>query len=138
MSQPNLGEEEELVETSAENQSILTADSSSSSMSKLYVSESEAEEDATDDGMFLGAESIKVELTTQQQNYNLRQSLKKINERLGDEIISDSSSDESNNLEGESRDPDINTLHYQRDSFFAEKYFYITSVSIDIVVEDKS
>lgn len=63
------------------------------------------------------------------ENQILVKSLGKLNERLGDEVISDSDSDDLSDLCDENVDPNVNQLHFQRDAFFAEKYFYITDVS---------
>lgn len=58
-------------------------------------------------------------------------SLKKTNDRLGVEHITDTSdeaSDSDNSAEANS-DIDINTRHYQKDPDFAKNYFFITNVS---------
>lgn len=47
---------------------------------------------------------------------------------VGDEMVSDSESDGLSDLGEEYVDPNVNTLHYQRDGLFAAKYFYITDV----------
>lgn len=64
-----------------------------------------------------------------QQNILLRDVVKKLSSRIGDEIISeDSDSTLDSNSEASFENP-INTRHYQIDSLFADKYYFITNVS---------
>lgn len=65
---------------------------------------------------------VKIE----KENERLRQTIVKLNERLGDEIISDSDDNESIPDEFE---VDVNTRHYEYDSLFASEYGFITDVS---------
>lgn len=57
----------------------------------------------------------------------LRESLKTLNARVGDEIIDDSS-DSSLEDENEESKNSVNTRHYQIDEQFAPKYYFITNV----------
>lgn len=84
-------------------------------------------------GNTLGATNqiaIKIE-NLQKDNQLLQATVGKLNCRLGDEIIHDSESDDNDSdvLHDENVDPNINTLHFQLDSSFAAKYYYITDVS---------
>lgn len=60
----------------------------------------------------------------------LRGTIQRINLRLGDEIISDGEHDEAEIVsEIEISRPRVNTEHYDLDSRFASKYYFITNVS---------
>lgn len=63
------------------------------------------------------------------QNEILLATVNKLNDRVGDELISDSDSDGLSDLCDENVNPNVNTLHFQRDGSFAAKYFFITDVS---------
>lgn len=57
----------------------------------------------------------------------LRKCLKKLNYRVGDEIVNSSSDDSlDDDIEFETK---VNTKYMQLDLRFASKYFYITNVS---------
>lgn len=52
----------------------------------------------------------------------------RLNSRIGDEIIYNTSSSDEEDLDEDNRE--VNTLHYQRDGQFADRYFYIADVII--------
>lgn len=62
-----------------------------------------------------------------EENLLLKLALNKANKRLGDEVIYDSDSSESDD---EIYDNPVNTLYYEADSDFVAKYRYITNVSL--------
>lgn len=67
-------------------------------------------------------------MTIKIEEYNsLRKSVKKMNTRIGDEIIDDSES----SLDEDYEEPEnvVNTRHYEVDGQFAPKYYFITNVS---------
>lgn len=63
----------------------------------------------------------------------LRDALRRLNARSGDEVITDSDdNDESilNDTEEDTHQPVVNTRHSDRDSQFAAKYYFKTNVCI--------
>lgn len=64
-----------------------------------------------------------------QQNILLRDVVKKLSTRIGDEIISEDSDSTLDSDCGASFENPINTRHYQIDSLFADKYYFKTNVS---------
>lgn len=71
--------------------------------------------------------TIRVKI--EEENERLRRTIVKLNERLGDEIVSDSDDNESIPDEFEI---DVNTRHYEYDSQFASEYRFITDVSTPV------
>lgn len=56
----------------------------------------------------------------------LRSAVSKLSRRIGDEIVGESDSDDSEIIV---QRPEIHTQHYQRDTLLGKRYFYITNVS---------
>lgn len=76
------------------------------------------------------------------ENDALAVSLKKVNQRLGIEIITDSEESDTtsdSDLSSSSNSTNIvNTRHYQLDAEFAKKYFFITDVSFNSFEENET
>lgn len=63
----------------------------------------------------------------EKENAELRVALKKLNLRVGDDIIDDS--DPSTGDDHEEIEHPVNTRHYQIDEQLAPKYYFITNVN---------
>lgn len=89
----------------------------------------------TENYALIGQSSCTVDQVTvklenlQHENQILRATVKKINDRLGDEMIHESSLDETIDSFVESKDPNVNTLYFKRDGFLGQQYYYKTDVS---------
>lgn len=81
---------------------------------------------STDDETDIDQITVKME-SLRYENRMLHNALNKLSDRLGSEVISDSEEDLSE-FSDENKDPNVNTLHLQRDELFASQYFYITDV----------
>lgn len=65
----------------------------------------------------------------EKENEDLHTANIRLNKRVGDEFIMDTSSESSDENEFET---DVNTRHYQVDGSLAKRYYYITNVSITV------
>lgn len=74
--------------------------------------------------------SVKME-NLQIENQFLKTALSRMSDRLESEVIS--ASDDSS-ISGDEKDPNVNTLHMQRDELFTASYFYLTDVSFVLIV----
>lgn len=75
----------------------------------------------------------RVIIKKEKENEALAVSLKKTNERLGVEVIADTSDEASDSESSSSTDSkvDINTRHFQLDPDFGKNYYFITNVSLE-------
>lgn len=88
----------------------------------------ETSQDQSIDGVSPDSVPKQLFVEVKKENESLKKALQYANIRLGDQTVQNSSTssieDEVNNEENP-----VNTRHYQIDSLFAPKYFYITNVS---------
>lgn len=74
---------------------------------------------------------FNVQIKMEEEIETLRNALRRVNVRLGDEIVTDSDDDDVSILsdnDNVEQNPVINTRHFERDHQFAEKYYFKTNV----------
>lgn len=74
-------------------------------------------------------------MKVEEENKILRITLNKLNSRIGDEVVSESDSTLNDDDCGNKvrKENVVNTRHYQIDSQFADKYYFITNVGKTII-----
>lgn len=96
-------------------------------MSGTHLDEAIANEvqnnEDTQDG---DASSLEILARVKEENKMLRNALQTTFRRLGDEVIADSDSSLDDD-DDEVQDSQVNTCHFEIDSLFAPKYYFITN-----------
>lgn len=98
----------------------------------FFAQGKEAVHNDTPDESNGGAKSHSVQVKLERKIFALSDALSKMNKRIGDEEIVDSSDESSLSDCSIGNIPEINTRYFQRDAFFGSTYYYITNVNLSL------